>query len=72
MFDHDQNILVFSYDWIQWVDKIQTPLIPKPHDELLRVEIPMLINAMDILITKGLLVVITYHLLPKDEVDGIS
>jgi hypothetical protein len=42
------------------------------HTTLLRVKIPKLISAMDILVTKRLLPVITYHLLFKDEVNGIS
>jgi hypothetical protein len=39
---------------------------------LLRVETPKLINAMGILIIKGLLMVVIYHLLPKDETNGIN
>jgi len=41
-------------------------------DYLLRVEILRPISAMGILVTKGLLMVVTYHLLPKDEANGIS
>jgi hypothetical protein len=41
-------------------------------DYLLRVEILRPINAMGILVTKRLLMVVTYHLLPKDEANGIS
>ncbi len=42
------------------------------HTTLLRVEIPKLISAMGILVTKSLLMIISYHLLLKDEVNGIS
>jgi hypothetical protein len=41
-------------------------------DYMLRVEICKPIIAMGILVTKGLLMVVTYHLLPKDEANGIS
>jgi hypothetical protein len=41
-------------------------------DYLLRVEILRPISAMGILVTKGLLMVITYYLLPKDEANGIN
>lgn len=39
---------------------------------LLRVEILRLTSAMGILVTRGLLVVITYYLLLKDEANGVS
>jgi hypothetical protein len=39
---------------------------------MLRVEILKLINAMGILVTKELLVLVIYHLLLKDEANGIS
>jgi hypothetical protein len=32
MFNHNQHILVMLNYQIQWTRKIQTPLIPKPHD----------------------------------------
>jgi hypothetical protein len=39
---------------------------------MLRVEILKLISAKGILVTKGLLMVITYHPLLKDEANGVS
>ncbi len=39
---------------------------------VLRVEIAKLISVIGIIIFKGLLVVVTYCLLPKDEINGIS
>ncbi len=41
------------------------------HTTLLRVEILMLISVMGILVIKRLLVIITYHLLLKDELMGL-
>jgi hypothetical protein len=33
MFDHTQNVYVMSKSYqIQWANKIQIPLIAKPHD----------------------------------------
>jgi hypothetical protein len=37
-----------------------------------KVKIPMLISAMGILVIKGLLTVVTYHLLLNNEVNGIN
>jgi len=52
---------------------ISSCLGPNPlMDYLLRVEIFKPISAMGILVIKGLLMVVTYHLLPKDEANGIS
>jgi hypothetical protein len=39
---------------------------------MLRIEIPRLIIAMDILVIKGLLLVETYCPLPKDEANEIN
>jgi hypothetical protein len=50
----------------------ESTIYSKFTNKLLRVEIPKLINVIGILVTKRLLVVITYRFLPKDEANGIN
>jgi hypothetical protein len=68
-----------NYDLFYWLKQVlhkewayESTNYSKFTNKILRVEIPKLIIVISILITKGLLVIITYHFLPKDEINRIN